>query len=116
MIILKPHSTSQEVKIYAREHTIHTYTVTVIDEGLHDSNTTTGVSGTYTDGVLTIDISHNFIKDNFYAVQVYSGGRLIAFHKIYITSQDVYDKYTVLDGYYNQIDKPKTNYIVKPTI
>ena len=115
MIILQATDTAQEITVYAREHTATTYTVTVIDEGLNSTTSTADVDGVYVDGLLTLDISYDFLTDSFYAVQIYADSKLIAFHKIYITNQDL-EKYSVLDDYYTQINKANTTYITKPTI
>ncbi len=116
MIILKAISIAQSIGVYVRDHTATTYTVTITDEMLHDVSSTTGVSGVYADGVLTLDVTHNFKEGNFYAVHIYSDGNLICFHKIYVTDQIDFSKYSVLNDYYEQIDKPEQDYIVKPTL
>lgn len=117
MIILKAISTAQTIDVFARSHTLPTlYTVTIIDEGLHDITSTSDIIGVYSDGSISLEISHDFIEGNFYAVQIYTGDNLIAFHKIYVTDQIDFEKYTVINGYYDSINKPETNYIVKPTL
>ena len=117
MIILKAIDTAQEIEVFVREHDLPTdYTVTIIDEGLHNVSSTADVTGTYSDGSLTIELTHDFKEGNFYSVQLYAGSRLIGFHKIYATDQIDFEKYTVLNSYYSQIEKDNTAYIVKPAL
>lgn len=113
MIILSAIDTAQEITVAVREHTVLLYTVTIIDEQLNSKSSDADVLGTYSDGQLTIEIAHDFIEDNFYAVQIFSDGDMICFHKIYVTDQEFYDKYSVLNDYYTEPTKDKTNYIVK---
>jgi hypothetical protein len=118
MIILKAIATPQEITCFVREHTAPEigYTVTIIDEGLHDVYSEEDVAGVYSDGSLTLDLTYGFLEGNFYAVQIYAGTRLIGFHKIYVTDQTDYEKYSVLNSYYQPITKDTTDYIVKPSL
>jgi len=112
MIILLPQSTAQTITPYVRYHTNTTYTVTVMDESLNseDSNI---VSGTHADGILTIDVTYNFIEGRFYTIKINSGSDLINFSKVYCTAQTDLENYSVTNGYYTQITKEETTYITK---
>ena len=113
MIVLLAISTAQNIDVYVREHTGSTYTITVIDETLNSESTST-VSGTATDGILNIDITYNFIEGRYYMLKIFdSSSNLLTFQKIYCSDQSDFDKFSVLEGYYTQPTKAETNYIVK---
>lgn len=116
MIIVNSISTPQEVSFYARDNEAVTVTVNIIDEFKDTVTALTDVSCTYVDGLMTLDLTYDFLNDNFYNIQVYDGVNLIAFHKVYATNQTAYDKYTVLAGYYTEITKVDTGYKVKQAI
>ena len=115
MIIVAVLDTAQEVQVFVREHTGTSYSLEVIDESLNDSTTST-VTGSTTDGLLTIDVTHDFVEGRFYGLKISRSGELINFSKIYATDQTDYDKYTVLDGYYTQPTKAATEYVTKPSL
>ena len=115
MIIVQPISTPQTITVYARNHTSGSYSVEITDEET-SKTTTTAVSGVFNGTSIEIPITHPFLSERWYMIKIFStqtGEGVVNFSKIYCTAQSEADKYTVLDGYYQQIDKPKTNYIVK---
>ena len=112
MIILTATDTAQQVTPYVRYHTDTTYTVTVMDESLNSTDSNV-VVGSYEDGILTINVTYDFIEGRFYGLKIYSGSDLINFSKIYTTEQTDLENYSVTDGYYTQITKTETTYITK---
>jgi len=112
MLILKAISTAQTITPYVRDSNGSTFNVQVIDESLNSSSSNL-VSGIITDGVLTIDVTYNFIEGRFYMVKIYSGSQLINFSKIYCTDQTDLYNYSVTDDYFTQIEKTETEYIIK---
>jgi len=113
MNILKAIATEQNIDFYARSHGDGTtYTASLIDESLNKT-TTLNLTATYSDGVLSTSVTYPFIEGRFYSLKAYSDTDLIAYTKIYATDQTDLEDYTVLNGYYTQIDKPETNYITK---
>ena len=115
MIIVEAIATAQSISVYVREHTGTSYSVVIVDESLNDTSTST-VSGTVTDGLLTINVTYNFIEGRYYSLKIYRSGALITFQKVYCTDQTDFDKYSVLEGYYTQPTKTATEYIVKPDL
>ena len=110
MIILKPISTPQIVRMYARETTAILFNIRIIDESINKT-TTTVKAGVVSDGMLLIELEYDFVNNLFYSVQILDSDELIAYHKIYVTDQTALDKYTMLDGYYKEVAKPETEYI-----
>ncbi len=112
MIILKPLATAQTITPYVRSYAGTSFTLTVLDESLNseDSNV---VSGVIADGVLTTQVTYNFIEGRFYGIKTYLGSQLINFSKVYCTAQTDLENYSVTDSYYTQITKTETNYITR---
>lgn len=115
MIILQPIATAQTVQVYAREHTTTTYNVEITTEQTSKKNTQS-VSGVYSDGVLTFDVTFDFKKERFYAMKVStSTNHLVNYSMIYVTDQTNMGKYDVLDDYYTTPPDDDSYFVVKPS-
>lgn len=112
MIIVKPDIASQQIEVYTRDHTGEDYTVQFINEQTNKS-TTESVTGAYNGTSFVFDTTYQFSKERWYMAKLYSGEILINHSKVYCTDQADFEKYSVLDGYYHQIDKPKHEFITK---
>jgi hypothetical protein len=112
MIVLSAIATAQTITPYVRGFEGSTFNITVIDESLNSSDSNL-VSGVISDGILTIDVTYNFIEGRFYMVKIYSGSQLVNFSKIYCTDQTDLENYSVTDDYYTQPTKDETTYITK---
>ena len=112
MIITLPDISSQQIEVYVREHTTTTYLVEIVNE--HTKKVTSqAVVGTYNGTSFVFDVTYTFEKQRWYMMKLFAGAQLINHSKIYCTNQTDFQKYSVLDGYYHQIDKPKREYIIK---
>jgi len=112
MIVLKALATAQQITPYVRNYEGSTFNITVVDESLNSSDSNL-VSGTITDGVLTTNVTYNFIEGRFYNIKIYLGSQLINFSKVYCTDQTDLENYSVTNSYYTQITKDETNYITR---
>ncbi len=114
MNILKAVGTDQALGYYVRPHTGDTpiYTALLIDESLNKT-TALSLAPVYSEGILSTEVAYEFIEGRFYGLKTYADGILISYIKIYATDQTDLENYTVLNGYYTQIDKNETNYITK---
>lgn len=112
MIILEPGVDPQNITVYVRSHTSDQYQVEVLNEETSEKTTLTP-SGIASDGTsLSFGITYPFKGERFYTLRV-TAGKLLNTSKVFCTSQLDFPKFTVLAGYYNQIQKPDTKYIVK---
>jgi len=112
MIIVSPDTGTQQIDVYVRSHTDLTYSVEIVNEHTKKA-TTQSVTGTYDGTSFVFDVVYQFEKERWYMMKLFAGVNLINTSKIYCTDQSDYQKYSVLDGYYHQIDKPKHEYIIK---
>jgi hypothetical protein len=112
MIITLPGLVTNQIKVYVRAHLSDQYTIDVYNE--HTKKTTSeGVTGVYDGTSFTFDTDYQFEKQRWYMMKLFAGLKLINHSKIYCTDQTDFEKYSVLDGYYHQIDKPDHEYIIK---
>lgn len=117
MIILEPISTAQEITCFARSHTGTDYIVSITDEQT-TVTTNSSVTGTFSDGELTLNLTYAFVEGRFYRLKIFTSvagvaDELVTIQKLYATAQTDYQTYSVLDGYYKPITKEKSTYIVK---
>lgn len=116
MIVIQPIPNTQQIVIFARAHSDpgEDYSVLIRDEEAAKDHVLT-FPGIY-DGVrLTLDIEFNFTEGRWYMMKVYhpTAGDTLNYSKIYATAQTQFAKYSVLNDYYKQIEKPESEYIVK---
>ena len=71
MIILNAISTAQEITSYVRSHVGVQYMILVTNEE-STIETSSIVSGSYSDGVLTINVTHDFQEGRFYMIHIFS--------------------------------------------
>lgn len=140
MIILKPLSSPQEISVYVRSQSTYHFVIIVDEET--QSHYAYIVEGSYSDGMLTFNLSHNFINSRFYWMYInkledadYAAGMTacdgtptaeaclnIALDdpdlnlnksKIYVTDQTDFEKYSLTNDYYKIIEKDEKRFIVK---
>ena len=113
MNILQPIDTAQSIDVFVRN-----YTITDITVELHEKQsavvTSFDTTGTITDDTFTFPITFDFTKKNqrFFVFKIYNRAKTILLHRgiVYVTQQTDFEKYSVLNSYYTQIDKPKTTF------
>jgi len=113
MITLLPISTAQEVSVLIRDEAT-AYKAVIINEETGNS-TSSVITASYSDGLLTFDLTYPFVEGRFYwmYINVSSTGKNLNKTKIYATEQTDYQSYMLTDGYYNEIVKTNTNFYVK---
>ena len=117
MLIVQPISTEQQVTFYVRKHTApgEAYNVFIRNEETQ-KDTSLLADGTYNGKELELAITYTFIEGRFFTIRTYHPitGDLLNFSKIYATAQTDLEKYSVLNGYYTEIQKTDQDFIVKP--
>ncbi len=113
MIILQPIATAQLISVYLR-NTADTYTARITEEETQVETLST-VTGTYDSGVFTFNISHDFLNNRFYYLEILDGDtdRTLNKSKIFTTTQTDLEGYTINNSYYQTIDKDERTFTVK---
>ena len=138
MIIVKPISDIQEITVLVRRSALY-YDVIIAEEETGETSKFV-VQGIYDNGMLTFTLAFPFIDSRFYWMYVNvsgandfgvrveaDGGTIEAIQclsvldtgvnvnksKIYSTSEDDLQTYSMTEGYYKEIDKPKSKFYVK---
>lgn len=112
MVTIQPIGTAQEIAVLVR-NTATTYTAVIVDKETTSSTSQT-ITPTYSDGLLTFDITFSFQEGRFYFLEINnSAGKNLNKTMIYATAQTDLQSYDLTDGYYDEIVKTKTPFYVK---
>jgi len=102
------------ISVYVREHTLGDYTLLITNKASQQT-TTKVVSGSYSDGLLTLtDVNYPIEEGRTYFLKIYSlAGIEIYKGQIFCTAQTDYESFKVLNDYYTVVTKDDTAFIVK---
>ena len=113
MIILEPIATAQQVSVYIRSSATN-YQAKVVDEQTLVETSST-VTGTYSEGLFTFNLTHSFEDNRFYWLYVNDSDTSANLNKskIFITDQSDLQVYSMPDDFYTTITKTKKRFYVR---
>jgi len=111
MIILDNTDLTHSISVYIRQNLV-SCTATVTDEETQIS-TASAVTGTYTDGVFAFTLTHTFLNNKYYLLELSAAGEIINRSKIFTTTQTDLEGFTTNNSFFTEITKDAKTYKVK---
>lgn len=111
MHILKPITSSQEIKIISRQSAAGTIAIHLKSESSNE-NQTLNPSVIEADGFMTLSAEFSLVSGVFYGLKVFDGSTLIYRGRVFVTSQTDFDKFSVNEGVYIKEESFNNDFVI----
>ena len=110
MHILQVSESSQSIVIIPRSFPA-SVTLQLIDES-KNTTATPSVSVASSNGFMTLTGTFSLTNNRFYTLKVLDGSTLIYRDRVFVTSQTIFDKYTVNEGVYVEENTSNNEFVI----
>jgi len=110
MHILQESASPQSIVIIPRTYPA-SVTLQLVDES-RNTTATPSVSVSSADGYMTISGTFSLKDGRYYGLKVLDGSTLIYRDRVFVTSQTIFDKYTVNEGVYVEENTSNNEFVI----